>query len=194
MLLEIVSGEYEMNTEEQIIDLDFAVSQLSGNQSLLIKLLSKFNAQYENLEHELADLKQSQDFKAYKEVIHTVKGVSGNLGLNALHLSSKNLESSVINQADIVEPEANFLTSLNQTIAKINSLTDESSEADSVTAPKSSRDLLIEMLKNNEFITQDKLNSLLDDCAITETDKQELLNAIDDLDYAEALNVINRSS
>ncbi|MFA3789739.1 Hpt domain-containing protein [Aliiglaciecola sp. SL4] len=185
-----------MNTEEQIIDLDFAVSQLSGNQSLLIKLLLKFNEQYENLENELANLKQSNDLKAYKEVIHTVKGVSGNLGLNALHISSKNLESCVINQADIVEHEANFLNLLNTTMSKINSLANDdlTPQEGSGVSPKTSRDELIEMLKNNEFVTPDKLNSLLDDCAIAENDKQQIVNAVDDLDYPEALNVINRSA
>ncbi|GAA6185215.1 hypothetical protein NBRC116595_24630 [Aliiglaciecola sp. NS0011-25] len=197
MLLENVYDGNEMNKEEQIIDLNFAVSQLSGNQSLLIKLLLKFNDQYQNLGQELVVLKEKNDLKAYKEVIHTVKGVSGNLGLNALHFASKKLETSVINQNDFTELEENFVNQLNATVNKINSLAnDENASADTGAeqADKSSQSILIEMLENNEFITPDKLNSLLADCAISEMEKQALHNAIGDLDYEEALSVINKNS
>ncbi|GAC13436.1 Hpt domain-containing protein [Aliiglaciecola lipolytica] len=183
-----------MDKREQIIDLDFAMSQLSGNKSLLIKLLVKFNDQYKDLAKQLTEYTENSDFKSYKEVIHTVKGVTGNLGLNALHFAAKDLETAVINQSSLSMEEDHFIAQLNATLIKINFLASEDNAQPTASnaAENESQKQLIAMLENNEFITASKLESLIHDCNITDLQKQELSVAINDLDYAEALNIINK--
>lgn len=185
-----------MTEQSNIIDLQFGLNQLSGNRPLLIKLLGKFTAEYHDLSQRLASMHADHETDGYRQLVHTVKGVSGNLGLNGLHIAAKKLEKSVLEGNDISTDVLEFNSALDQTFAQIEVLASQGSEPileDSETLPveKNTLSELSEILKRNEFLAPDKIAELLADTRLTDTQKTALSDAIGDLDYPEALRLID---
>jgi len=87
-----------MDTSESVLDLKFGLSQLSGNKTLLLTLLNKFSDEYRSLDDDLQAFMRNEQFDDAYSLIHTLKGVTGNLGLFALHQRSKYIESAVRNE------------------------------------------------------------------------------------------------
>ena len=186
-----------MNDEETIIDLKFGLSQLSGNQDLLVKLLTKFHAQYADLPETLDTLIDDGEVSKVVDIIHTVKGVSGNLGLNALHLAARYLESMLSNKSDknaqIVSLErrtalAEFTSVLTKTSAEIALLSQQNSPIKTV--QKNNLNELKDLLLRNEYIPQDKLNHYLGQSNLDESQKNHISQAIEELDYPKALTLL----
>lgn len=69
--------------EETVLDLEFAANMVSGNKELLSKLFSKLLAQ---LDGEFADIGEliARGDPAAPPMVHALKGVSGNLGAQAI--------------------------------------------------------------------------------------------------------------
>ncbi|WJG08318.1 Hpt domain-containing protein [Aliiglaciecola sp. LCG003] len=178
-----------MNQQNEIIDLNFGLSQLSGNRALLIKLLGKFKIEYTELLDKLSEFQQQQDLEAYKHTIHTVKGVAGNLGLNALHSAAKPLESQVNSGSDFSAEFAEFSAILQQTLIQIAELEDEH-EKPQTPSDDSGIQQLINILNKNEFVPPEQLKQLLDGSNLSAQAKQQITEAVGDLDYPLALQLL----
>lgn len=183
-----------MEQQLEIINLEFGLSQLSGNRSLLIKLFGKFSMEYQGLPEKLVEMNAQENMSAYKQAVHTIKGVSGNLGLNALHQAAKGLESAVISGENIDSSYQHFNAILAETLAQIKLLSaepeSETNETQSQSSGKNGLNELIGMLKRNQFIPPDELAELLTQCDVSESIKQDLSSAISDLDYPLALSLL----
>ncbi|USD61331.1 response regulator [Vibrio sp. SCSIO 43140] len=70
------------------LDLDSALSKLSGNVDLYLQLLSKFLYEFNETDFDIAE---EQDLRRY---IHKVKGVVGNIGFQSMYQLCKQIESS----------------------------------------------------------------------------------------------------
>ena len=92
-----------MNQSTTVLDIDFGMSQLSGNRELLFKLLRKFANEYRTLDADLQALVAKHAFNDAYSLVHTLKGVTGNLGLFALHEASKPIESGFRNEQQVAE-------------------------------------------------------------------------------------------
>lgn len=75
---------------------------VNGNRSLYTSLLQKFPAQYRNAPQKIRELLDAGDSKEAVRIAHTVKSVSGTLGMAELFTSSQMLES-VLKRGD--DPE-----------------------------------------------------------------------------------------
>ena len=95
----------------------------------------------------------------------------------------KRKNSTLANNNDI----ADLLQQVNQTIALIDALPsgDDATNSTSEEKPESKIALqaLTVALNNHEFISNDKLNSWLDAMAASPMQRQQITNAIDELDY-----------
>lgn len=187
-----------MTEQPDIIDLQFGLNQLSGNRDLLIKLLGKFTAEYTDLSVRLKTMHESGDTMGYRQLVHTVKGVSGNLGLNGLHKASKQLETTVLEERDISTDVMVFNQILNSTFEHIEALSSQQDEQQApppqevkVDEPVDSVNELTETLKRNEFLPPEKITELLAGCPFEDYQKQQLSETIGDLDYPEALILID---
>lgn len=180
----------DMNTP--IFDQEFALNQFSGNRSLLIRMLEKFISQYESLTTILHQLAAEDDRKGLKMQVHTVKGVSGNLGLTALHLASKEFElfiekgtydAKLSDYCQSVEQGLSHILKFTQedSFAAANSLAKIANPQQSVTKQK-----LIDALDRNEFITQSKLANYLEELSLSNEQSVALKAAINALDYPSA--------
>ena len=174
-----------------LMDIDFGVSQLSGNKGLLISLLCKFNQEYTNAPQKLSRLVEQEDLASAKVFVHTVKGVSGNLGMKALAQISKELEMLYREGNTDAELQSTFIDILGKTIAFNESLADEATSSGAMSAnDNESSEKLIGLLKQNAFISKDVLDELLATIDLPASDKEALYQAIDDLEYPTALKLM----
>jgi HPt (histidine-containing phosphotransfer) domain-containing protein len=176
-----------------IFDAQFALNQFSGNQSLLVQILGKFIQQYQLFDTLLAEHLKQEDFHAAKQQIHTIKGVSGNLGMKALYQECKKLEVSLNDQAN-KDTLDDFLSILTQTLTLIQSYSAENSiQKISEAAPQQdNKTSLISVLKRNEFISESKMQSYSESLDLSPEKLNELKQAIDNLDYVVAIQLLEK--
>lgn len=178
-----------MSNENLTIDLDFGLSQLSGNRDLLIKMFDRFCSDYAPFAGELQALADSENTQELRMKVHTIKGVAGNLGFRALHTASKNLEN------EIKQPNGQlqyflqqFIDTLHLTVTEINHIKN-GNESSSATSSEGINELR-RLLEENEFISNDRLRELLADSELPEQRKMQISQSINDLDYPSALALL----
>jgi len=192
-----------MNQDKNtLFDTEFGLNQLSGNRELLIKMLDRFSSDYASVSQELNDAVAQQDMATGKAKAHTIKGVAGNLGLWKLHHCSKDLEEVFKSgDGDFNTCLTEFATVLSDTFAALERFKRgeavepvEATEEDTATAEAPSQDAkaeLLTLLENFEFIDADKLQQLLADSGIESSKHADIAQAISDLDYPAAIELLN---
>ena len=79
------------------IDIQLGLSHVGRNRKLYLSLLEKFFNNNKDFNSRLIKAVQDEDKELSERLIHTLKGVSGNLGMNGLYEESKELESKIKN-------------------------------------------------------------------------------------------------
>ncbi|WP_338516796.1 Hpt domain-containing protein [Alteromonas gracilis] len=190
-----------MEQSTTVIDIDFGMSQLSGNEKLLYTLLGKFTDEYRTTDKELRALVEKGEFDEAYSLVHTLKGVTGNLGLFALHHASKPVESCVRNDKRLPDDYAVFVACLNETVAAVDALTQAPSDSqpakaggasDSAAAQQAKKQLLA-ALKASEFISQERLDAWLDTIGFDSEIHAAIVDAVDELDYEEAVELLEKN-
>lgn len=177
-----------------IFDLDFALSQLSNNESLLIKLLDKFSSDYANVASELELHVAKQEFKIAKDKAHMLKGVAGNLGMKGLQLACRELEQPLLNHTVDANQLTQFTHVFHETLqATANAVEQLQSQHKKLAESElSSEQQLIEKLKKYEFIPSEELDQLLTHLSIASPQLGTLKQSIIDLEYDTALTILNQ--
>ena len=94
------------------IDVGSGLSKIAGNKDLYIKLLLKFFNSNQTCHDDISKALAASDFESIRQIAHTIKGVSGNLGMNTLCLSSGRLEKSAKeSRKDLVEKSFTLFSS-----------------------------------------------------------------------------------
>jgi HPt (histidine-containing phosphotransfer) domain-containing protein len=173
-----------------IFDAKFAINQFSGNQPLLIKILGKFIQQYQQFDILIAEQLQ-QDFQAAKQQVHTIKGVSGNLGMMALHNACRQLEVSFADQTTEYTLEE-FLQVFKQTLTSVQNYTAKNGteETSDLALQQVEKTRLIAALKRNEFISESKIKTYTQSLNLSSGKLDELTRAIHNLDYPIAIELL----
>ncbi len=185
-----------MTTTNEPINFEFGLKQLNGNEALLHRLLRKFADEYRDIAQRLTALLNQQDFAGAEILVHTLKGVSGNLGCNAVFDASKSVNNQ-IKAAESSEEDLTFLfEQVRQTVAIIDALPtdsaiDSTSPASVGTGRKTAIKALSQALTNHEFVSSEKLNGWLDAMEATPMQRQQITEAIDELDYDAAQQVLS---
>ncbi|MEP1447724.1 MAG: Hpt domain-containing protein [Paraglaciecola sp.] len=174
-----------------IFDTQFAINQFSGNQSLLVKILDKFINQYQHFDTQLKDSLQQQNYSAAKQEVHTVKGVSGNIGLKALHNACKEFENDLVNESTEQSLDK-FLKVLEQTLTRVKNYSAENNGevTPDIEPAQDDKAQLIAALKRNEFISDSKMQNFGPSLNLSAEKLTELKLAIDNLDYVSALQLL----
>lgn len=81
--------------KEQDFQKDLALSMLDHHEGIYHKILSRFIAEYENLDTVLLDLLAHQDLNKIREYVHKLRGISLNLGSDKYYRICKNLEEKI---------------------------------------------------------------------------------------------------
>lgn len=178
-----------MSNENLTIDLDFGLSQLSGNRDLLIKMFDRFCSDYAPFADELLALAESKNTQELRMKVHTIKGVAGNLGFQALHKASKTVEDEIKQSSGQLESFLHkFIATLNETVTEIERIKNGSDPAPATN--KEGLNELKRLLQENEFISSDHLNELLSNSDLSEHSKTQISQSINDLDYPAALALL----
>ena len=90
-----------MDEKKNLFDSQFALSQLSQNNALLVMLLKKLLAQYASLADDMQVFTNGGDITNAVRILHTLKGVAANLGCLALSSACRELENAIKQQQDV---------------------------------------------------------------------------------------------
>lgn len=178
-------------------DTEFGLNQLSGNRELLIKMLDRFASDYAKFDADIKAIVEDGDTTAGKAKAHTIKGVAGNLGFWHLHAASKELEHIFkAGEGDLSAATEAFVTSLANTLKALddfkNGGTAEAPKApEENSSPGGAKEELVSLLESFEFIDGDKLAELLEAAGVPEDKRPQVEEAINDLDYPTAMDLLN---
>lgn len=75
-----------------IDDYQGVMERLGGNTALLRKLLVKFRDSYRNTRLELGSMLRDGRYEEAHRLVHTIKGVSGNLGIGSVYQTAVSLD------------------------------------------------------------------------------------------------------
>ncbi|AWB67852.1 hypothetical protein C2869_16090 [Saccharobesus litoralis] len=79
----------------QLLNIAFATKQLGHNQTLVERMLTKFDSDYAKAGKQESELRHAEQYVELQQMLHTLKGVAGNLGLEQLHLVTKAYEEDL---------------------------------------------------------------------------------------------------
>ena len=109
----IEPGEREISGDEQIgrrpveepwegmpagitgIDLTAGLARIQGNTGLYKKMLRNFMKKYERATEEIKAFLNEDKIKGAERLIHSIKGISGNIGANDLFLAARDLNDAL---------------------------------------------------------------------------------------------------
>jgi len=116
-------------------DTEEGLSRVAGNKTLYVDLLHRFLTNHAHDAEEIKNALRENDSQRAKRVAHSVKGVSGNLGAEALSAAAAALEVAIHNEAneEIEHAQVRFSEHLAQTLttlseAKLHTLVPEEEE------------------------------------------------------------------
>lgn len=180
------------------------IAALRGNWKLYIKLLRDFYRKYGDLELSLTGLIEEGDYVSAKNLIHSIRGISGNLGAMDLFIVSQTLETD-LNKGNLSKTNNSlkaFLEEFKRVISDIALIKEESDDylihEESIHSKASmGLDLLIKdiktLLKNGSSETEEYIPALRNLASNTEWAAlgEELIDQIENYDFDEALKTIN---
>lgn len=188
-----------MNDSKNLLDINFALSQLSGNSDLLYRMLQKFSVEFVTVPEKVKNALAQNDLSEAKLQVHTTKGLSGNLGLMDLYECSKKLDQQIRdNKVDEAQIEA-FTSIVEETceFVKTVDLTPSAPQQFSATDSNINNDdkrVFLDRLKHNEFIDDETLFTHINSLSLNEEQKIRLKEFVEDLQYAKAIDMITQHS
>ena len=182
-----------MNNTTSVIDLAFGVSQLSGNRSLYVSLLQKFVAEYQDLPVRLDHALAENRWHDVRTLVHTIKGVAGNLGCNALHEEARTYEDAIRDSHTVPVTHHTFIDTLAETLGAIAKLADETSDTGGANISQT-RQTFMDALNHHEFINDETLTQWMDALDMPADKQSAIREAIDELDYDIAIAIVKAHS
>jgi HPt (histidine-containing phosphotransfer) domain-containing protein len=184
-----------MAETKSLIDLKFALTQLSGNADLLSRMLTKFVTEFGQVPSDVRQFIDQGNMQDAKLKVHTTKGLSGNLGLTALFESSKKLDQQI--RDNVIEPAQldDFERLMKETCELIENIDLDTTlqktfDDDETDNQNDYKDEFIERLKRNEFIDDDMLHKYISSLSLDSNAKNELRELVEELQYAKAIAMI----
>jgi histidine phosphotransfer protein HptB len=86
------------NVPENFISWEDSVSRVGGEEDFLVELLTDLREMVRDNIEKIINSLTKVDFKEIRELAHSMKGASGNLGLNTMYEATMKLEESAKDQ------------------------------------------------------------------------------------------------
>lgn len=77
-----------------------ALRRVNNNKKLYVNILNKFSENYKDIVQKIKTSYQKKDYETAKRIIHTLKGVSGNIGADEIHQLTNVVEQDIMNHKD----------------------------------------------------------------------------------------------
>jgi HPt (histidine-containing phosphotransfer) domain-containing protein len=185
-----------MNTQKPLFNHDFGLSQLGGNQALLDKMLGKFVDEFKDSVDLIKSAVADGRYADAKIKVHTTKGISGNLGLQAVYTCATQLDAELRNENCPEALLSNYEDVLNATINYITSNTENSQApvemVETTITQSEGKQTLLTKLERNEFIDDDMLVELVSSLRLDDATAQLLIKYIEELNYPDAIALVNQ--
>jgi two-component system, sensor histidine kinase and response regulator len=177
------------------IDTETGLNRVGGNTKLYLKILNKFRISQADAIERIKTAFDAGDNETSKREAHTLKGLAGNIGAEALQQAAQAVESQI-------KAENNTLTGLDilsgllvktiESLQKLDTKTTEVEEASIDADPKKVASLLVklkELLGNDDSDAGDVLEELMPFFKGTVEEKQlkRIAGFIDDYEFEDAL-------
>jgi two-component system, sensor histidine kinase and response regulator len=198
------------STEIQIEGIDTAkgLQRVAGKTETYIKILRTFTNNYQNIRSSLQHLMSQDDVAGLSSLLHTLAGVSGNIGMEIVHRESLQLSTEFKQQK---EQENNLISEEQQ--SRISMLADEAEKTIGILvdffntqiAEESSQkrlddagknQLLLEMkdaIEQSDAVSIELAERILNEFELGNKEKeniQELVNLLNDFEFEEALRLL----
>lgn len=184
---------HSQSQAQNLVDVEFALSQLGGNSDLLKRMLIRFQQEFVSVPKAVKDFIAAGDIKEAKMKVHTTKGLSGNLGLMAVFECTKILDQQ-LRENEINNTQIDlFETLMADTCLFINTVDLVAKDAPVFTSDNQSNrhtDEFILRLERHEFIDDETLHGYINDLNLPESGKTDLIALVEELKYAEAIELI----
>jgi len=174
-------------TKLEDFDITGALLRMINNRELLKKLYLEFVAEYKDIVPKIISSINDNDYKTAERIVHTIKGIAGNLGMNRLMDSAGVLEMQLSNNLKSNNGELeSFIAAFDSAVNSISNWSKELFSADlEHTKPK---------LLNLELVNEkaDELARYLDDSNFKAVSvAEELMTILSNSKYAEIVKKIN---
>ncbi len=85
----------------KLIDMETGIRKLGGNKALYLKILNDFINTYLEEKKNILHMVESEEFESLKIKIHSIKGLSYNLGLNQIGNIANDIEKTILDDKEI---------------------------------------------------------------------------------------------
>ncbi len=141
------------------IDVEVGVQRLDGNQELYKALLEDFVQEFANVVEEVRNSlfdDEKEDIPTARRLLHSVRGMSGNLAAMDLNLAASNLEKAIVENRpdDWLDMMEAFTVAFNLVMRSISTM-DKSSQSEVANAP------------SHEVAQSDEIEHEINDLAIS---------------------------
>lgn len=176
-------------------DLHNLLVMLGNNRRLATQLLLDFMDSMKDLPEEIEAMIRVSDFDVAGELVHKIKGASGNIGAVRLHVASETLEAEL--KQGRAAALSLFLEAFKQAMSVIAALPRSEEQMPSssgdIDALKRAAAELDVLLKENDFISEVLLNTLKPHLAPDQLDLfAQLRKLVNGLQYGEARKVLRQ--
>jgi|GEM_PF-2143313 len=183
------------------IDLKKGLERLSNDVDAYTRMLKKFVLKYKNISEEIGKLIEENRFNEAENLVHTIKGVSGNLSIKNIYEKSLYLDNLLKTNAPkirIKEAFRSFSNELSYASKELEKLPNENkSEVEIVNEDifKQRIDQLIKMLKGGDTdslkIFEQIEGNLIKEIGTDNVDKIKML--IENFSHLDALDLLRKS-
>ncbi len=188
------------------IDLEDGLYRLGNKRASYEKLLKSYATVYGNIEEECAQLMRDQNAKALAAYVHTLTGITGNIGAKALHerlspISAKlhhqaqaNANANELSEEDIASCKslahaiANLTKTINNTLSNQTTETEGKRSIDDKTLSEKWSELLVRISNSDSSaidLAEELLNTYALDMEVTYRLKKSL-TALENFEFEEA--------
>jgi len=180
------------------IDTDEGLGRVAGNKRLYLKLLRKFRDSQGGAAGEVESLIRADDMDAALHVVHTLKGVAGNIGAGPLHAAAKRLEHALKKKPDAVgEALSAMRVELERVVNGLSALVEDTTPEITAMDDEAVTDLMHRLrnqLQDSDASAVDTLDLLVKGAGHGpyQNDLAQLRRLIEQYDFEEALVIVDR--
>ncbi|MBF0224622.1 MAG: Hpt domain-containing protein [Desulfobacterales bacterium] len=183
------------------LNLESGLEKIGGNKKLYKKVLKDFDTGYADFSNTLTNEYQVRKMDDVKQMIHAIKGVSGNIGADELHSISKEIDECLKNnQLDGLDNKFKMFNEAIKTVLNsIHHLQSYNSQNESIKVKSLDvKELMEELTKIDELLSQsypeseDLFDSIKNDLINLgfEEQTQKIAEHIEDFEYKEAKKIL----
>jgi len=191
-LVEESKDDKNLIPELESIDTVKGLEYLAGNQKLYLKLLNNFKNDYHEFNHE------SLDADTFKRKIHTLKGLSANIGAMRLHKICKKLEEPE-NEQYFEEFYSELHTILNELNNKLEVNTSHEHDATEMISDEMKSKLFKQLREALDLMEPQKCHAIIEEIehyALSQEDTirfDSVKELVDEYEFDEALELLENS-